>query len=172
MFDRFYPDSWIDSAYNIDYEQLRNNGIKGLVFDIDNTLVKHGAPADIHAVELIKKLEKMEFGICLLSNNKEPRVAGFADEIGVKYVFKANKPSRTGYRRAMKELGTDEKNTVAIGDQLFTDIYGAKRAGIYSILVNPIGKQEEIQIVLKRYLERIVLFFYKKKMSHINKTGA
>ena len=65
----------------------------------------------------------------------------------------------------MQILGTDTKNTVFIGDQLFTDIYGAKRAGIHTTLVKPIGitEREEIQIVLKRYLEKIVLHFYRKK---------
>ena len=67
------------------------------------------------------------------------------------------------YNRAMKLMGTDRTNTVFIGDQLFTDIWGAKRAGIRNILVKPIHPKEEIQIVLKRYLEKIVLHFYLKE---------
>ena len=72
-------------------------------------------------------------------------------------------PRQKNYRRAMEMMGTDEKNTLFIGDQLFTDVYGAKRAGIRTVLVRPIHPKEEIQIVFKRYLERIVLFFYKRK---------
>ena len=68
----------------------------------------------------------------------------------------------------MKKLGTDKQNTLFVGDQLFTDVYGANRTGLYSILVNPIHPKEEIQIVLKRKLECIVLFFYERKMK---KTG-
>ncbi len=67
-----------------------------------------------------------------------------------------------GYVRAMKLMGTDRETTIFVGDQLFTDVYGANRAGISSYLVKPIHPKEEIQIVLKRYLERVVLYFYKR----------
>ena len=80
----------------------------------------------------------------------------------VKYIYKAGKPKRTGYQKAMQLLGTDTTNTLFVGDQLFTDVWGARRCGIYSILVQPIAKHEEIQIVLKRYLEKIVLASYKR----------
>ena len=82
--------------------------------------------------------------------------------IGEQFIENAHKPSVKNYRKAMEMLGTDTGNTIFIGDQLFTDIYGAKRAGIRNILVKPIHPKEEIQIVLKRYLERIVLYFYRK----------
>ena len=88
----------------------------------------------------------------------------FADEVGALYIYKAGKPSPAGYRRAMERMGTDRTNTLFVGDQLFTDVWGAKNAGIRSILVKPINPKEEIQIVLKRYLERIVLYFYRKKV--------
>ena len=87
----------------------------------------------------------------------------FADEIQAGYIENAHKPSVKNYRKAMELLGTDTGNTIFIGDQLFTDVYGAKRTGIRNILVKPIHPKEEIQIVLKRYLEKIVLHFYKKE---------
>ena len=96
----------------------------------------------------------------LLSNNKEPRVKRFNEKIGSQYIYKAGKPGLKNYRKAMELMGTTPENTLFVGDQLFTDVWGAKRAGIYSILVKPIHPKEEIQIVLKRYLEKIVLFFY------------
>ena len=83
--------------------------------------------------------------------------------IGEHFIENAHKPSVKNYIRAMELLGTDRSNTIFIGDQLFTDIYGAKRAGIRNILVKPIDSKEEIQIVLKRYLEKIVLYFYHKE---------
>ena len=83
--------------------------------------------------------------------------------MGAEYIELAAKPSRRGYERAMERLGTTPGNTVFIGDQLFTDIWGAKNAGLRNILVKPIHPKEEIQIVLKRYLERIVLHFYTKE---------
>ena len=69
----------------------------------------------------------------------------------------------------MEKLGTDTGNTIFVGDQIFTDVYGAKRAGIRSILVKPIHPKEEIQIVLKRYLEKIVLYFYRRDLEKKNK---
>ncbi len=158
----FYPDEWLDSAYVIDYEGLYSQGFRGIIYDIDNTLVPHGAPADARAIRLFERLKAIGFECCLLSNNKEPRVRTFNDPIGVHYVFKAGKPGRAGYEKAMAMMGTDRRNTVFIGDQLFTDVWGARRCQIRSILVTPMDPKEEIQIVLKRYLERIVLFFYKK----------
>ena len=97
---------------------------------------------------------------CLLSNNKEPRVAMFNQEIQVHTIHKGGKPNPKGYRKAMELMGTDEQTTLFVGDQLFTDVWGANLTGIYSVLVKPIHPKEEIQIVLKRYLEKIVLFFY------------
>ena len=163
MFHIFYPDTEADSAYEIDYKALYEKGYRGIIFDIDNTLVPHGAPADERTVELFKRLHGMGFQTMLLSNNKEPRVKMFNDSVGSKYIYKAGKPGNGGYLRAMEEMGTTKENTVFVGDQLFTDVWGAKRLGLSNYLVKPIHPKEEIQIVLKRYLEKIVLYFYHKR---------
>ena len=163
MLSRFYPDDWVDSAYQIDYEKIYDRVYRGLIFDIDNTLGPHGAPADERAIALFARLKNLGFSCCLLSNNQMERVSSFNEPIQVFFIENAHKPSAKNYRRAMEMMGTDEKNTLFIGDQLFTDVYGAKRAGIRTVLVRPIHPKEEIQIVFKRYLERIVLFFYKRK---------
>ena len=162
MFTKFYPAHRANSSYSIDYQRLYDSGVRGLIFDIDNTLVMHGAPADERAVILFDKLRNIGFDTCLISNNKEPRVKPFADDVGSKYVFDAHKPSRKNYFKAMELMGTDTQNTYFIGDQLFTDVYGANRSGIPAILVDPIDPREEIQIVFKRKLEKIVLFFYRR----------
>lgn len=86
----------------------------------------------------------------------------FNDEVQVSYIFKAGKPLKKNYLKAMEMMGTGKDNTLFVGDQLFTDVWGAKRTGIHNILVQPIDKKEEIQIVLKRYLEKIVLSSYKR----------
>ena len=164
MLQKFYPDEYRESAYGLDYEGLRGQGYKGIIFDIDNTLVLHCVPADEDRIALFGRLRGLGYSCVLLSNNKEPRVKSFADEVGARYIYKAGKPSSAGYRRAMELMGTDRTNTLFVGDQLFTDVWGAKNAGIRSILVKPINPKEEIQIVLKRYLERIVLYFYRKKV--------
>ena len=122
----------------------------------------HGAPADERAKKLFRRLEDIGFRSCLISNNQEPRVRMFNKDIGTEYIYNAHKPSTKNYIRAMEIMGTDRTNTFFVGDQLFTDVWGAKRAGIRSILVKPIHPKEEIQIVLKRYLEKIVFISIKK----------
>ena len=140
----FYPDRREKSAYTIDYADLYRKGYRGVIFDIDNTL---------------------GFSTCLLSNNQKPRVAPFADAVGSIYIENAHKPSVKNYQEACRRMGIKEEQAVFVGDQLFTDVYGAKRTGLYNILTEPINPKEEIQIVLKRYLEHIVLFFYERDLA-------
>lgn len=163
MLECFYPHHEEVSAYAIDYEALYEKGFRGIIFDIDNTLVPHGAPADKRAEALFERLKSIGFRIMLLSNNKEPRVKMFNDVVKADYIYKAGKPKTAGYRKAMEKLKTTTENTMFVGDQLFTDVWGAKRAGIETWLVRPIHPKEEIQIVLKRYLEKIVLYFYHRR---------
>lgn len=162
MLKRFYPDIYMDSAYEIDYEGLYEKGYRGIIFDIDNTLVPHGAPADERSIELFRRLKSIGYETLLLSNNKEPRVKPFSDNVGSRYIYKANKPFQESYKKAIELMGTKLETTFFVGDQLFTDVWGAKKAGILTYLVKPINPKEEIQIVLKRYLERLVLFFYER----------
>lgn len=166
MFERFFPDEYVASTYVIPFEQLYEQGYRGVIFDIDNTLVPHGAPADERARKLFQRLSDIGFATCLISNNQEERVKMFNRDIDTRYIYNAHKPSTKNYIRAMEMMGTDRGNTLFVGDQLFTDVWGAKRAGIHNILVKPIYPKEEIQIVLKRYLERIVLHFYKKRLKN------
>lgn len=163
MFKCFYPDEYVESAYQIDFTEQREQGYRGVLFDIDNTLVPHGAPADERAVRLFERLREQDLESCLISNNQLPRVKPFADAVGTRFIENAHKPSVKNYQRAMEMMGCTCENALFVGDQLFTDVFGAKRAGMKTILVKPIHPKEEIQIVLKRYLERIVLYFYKKQ---------
>ena len=151
MFNRFYPDEDVASAYDIPYDALYKKGIRGVIFDVDNTLVPHDAPADERAKRLFSHLRALGMDTCLLSNNKEPRVAAFAEAVGgSNYIYKGGKPGVKNYKKAMELMGTSLNSTIFVGDQLFTDVYGAKRTGIRSFLVKPINPKEEIQIVLKR----------------------
>ena len=163
MFRTFFPDEYLDSTYEIDFEKLYQDGYRGLIFDIDNTLVRHGEPADECAVALFQRLKKIGFDCCLLSNNQYERVSSFNKDVQVHFIEDAHKPSTKNYIKAMERMGTDRSNTIFVGDQLFTDVYGAKRTGIRNILVKPIHPKEEIQIVFKRKLEKIVLYFYEKE---------
>ena len=94
MFQAFYPKEYVDSTYEIDFEGLYRRGYRGILFDVDNTLVPHGAPATKQSVELFQRLHEMGFATCLISNNKEPRVRPFADAMETPFVYKADKPSR------------------------------------------------------------------------------
>ena len=156
MFELLYPDKYLKSTDEINFERLYAKGFRGILFDIDNTLVPHGAPADDRAIAL----REIGFATCLISNNKEPRVKSFCEQVGSTYIYKAGKPLPGGYQEGMRRMGTEQHNTFFVGDQIFTDVLGARRAGLYTIMVQPINPKEEIQIVLKRYLEKIVLFFY------------
>lgn len=163
LVERFYPDFYLDSTYSIDFDGLAKEGYRGVLFDIDNTLVPHGAPADARALRLFAHLREIGMDYCVISNNQLPRVKSFADAIQGKYIEDAHKPSTRNYKRAMEMMGCTPKDALFVGDQLFTDVWGAKRAGMRTILVKPIHPKEEIQIVLKRYLEKIVLYFYEKE---------
>lgn len=160
-----FPNEYLSSTYDIDFRRFREEGIRGIIFDIDNTLVPHGAPADDRARQLFEELRSLGFQVVLLSNNKEPRVKmfrdGLIDNSHVQYLYKAGKPGRSGYQRAMELMGTERESTLFVGDQIFTDVWGARRSGIYSILVKKIHPKEEIQIVLKRALEFFVLTAFK-----------
>ncbi len=161
MFKKLYPREYISSAYLVDYEALYERGFRGIIFDIDNTLVPHGAPADERSIKLLRGLKDMGYQVLFLSNNKEPRVKSFNDAVSCLYIHKAGKPKRSGYLHAMEMMETGYRDTLVIGDQLFTDIWGANNTGLYSILVGQIDRKEEIQIVLKRVLEKVILIFYR-----------
>ena len=163
MFKIFYPKEYFDSTYSIDFERYYKIGYRAVIFDVDNTLVEHDAPADERATALIKGLMEMGYQVCFLSNNDEERVKSFNENLGANYIFKAGKPLAKGYNKAMEVMGSDRKNTLFVGDQIFTDVWGANNAGIRSVLVQPIAKHEEIQIILKRIPEKLILHFYLKK---------
>lgn len=163
IFRNFYPNEYRRSTYVIDFEKYYEMGYRGILFDVDNTLVPHGAPPDDRVKELFQRLNRIGFKTCLISNNKEMRVKSFADELGAEYIFNAHKPSRKSYRKAFALLGTDKQQTMFVGDQVFTDVYGANRVKMYTILVRPIHPKEEIQIVIKRKFEKIILFFYREE---------
>ena len=158
---QFYPGAYFDSAYEINFDRLYEDGYRGIIFDIDNTLVTHGAPANGKAIALFSHLKELGFSCCLLSNNDEPRVKMFNDSVQVQYIYKAHKPSIEGYEAAMKKMGTGRSDTFFVGDQIFTDIWGANRCGILSLMVKKIYWKEEIQIILKRRLEFFVMIGFR-----------
>ena len=155
-----FPDETAASSYEIDYNKLYKEGFRGIIYDIDNTLVAHDAPADVRVYELFQKIRQIGFQVCLLSNNEEPRVNMFNEKLGAFTVCKAGKPWRTGYFKAMEKMGTDASNTIMIGDQILTDMWGANRAEVPSIMVHKLYQKEAFQVVMKRIPEAIIMLTY------------
>ncbi len=164
LFDSLYPTEYYESSYIIDYEKLYEKGYRGIIYDLDNTLVPHGAPADERALELMDRLKSIGYTIFFLSNNRKERVEMFNEKIGALYLCKASKPNKRGYLKAAEMMNLDPSKILVVGDQIFTDIWGANMAGMRSCLVMPIDRSsDEIQIVIKRMLEKVVLIPYLKK---------
>jgi hypothetical protein len=156
MFKMFKPDMDVKSVYDIDFDDLYNEGIKGIIFDIDNTLVAHDAPCNDQSDELVQSLIDKGFKLFILSNNDEDRVKLFIQNIYIDYIYKSGKPSAKNYFAAFEKMGLKNEEVIAIGDQLFTDCLGAKNAGIKFIRVGIVSKKEPPHIKLKRILEKPV----------------
>ena len=158
------PDARFSGITAISSEYLRSHGIRALVLDIDNTLALHDDPAlppDIAAWLAARKAEGILLAVS--SNNAEERVAPFARRIGVQWVSKAHKPAPEGCRRAQALFGVPKQQMALIGDQLFTDILGARLFGIRALLVRPLAPDHIWYIRLKRVLEKPLLWYYEKK---------
>lgn len=158
-----YPKEEYGSVYQIPFDEYYKKGYRAIIFDIDNTLVPHGAPADQRAIQLCNQLKDMGFRFCFLSNNGRKRVEPFARTMDAPFKCNAVKPFKKGYLEMAERMQAEKEELLFIGDQLFTDILGANRAGIYSILVGRINRKESPMVVLKRYPERVSMYFYHKK---------
>lgn len=158
----------MDSVYDIDYDGLMKSGITNLVYDIDNTLAPFDVPEPFpETLNLFADLRGRGFRICLLSNNSHARVEGFCaklSQLEVAYVARAKKPGRQGLSKAMSLIGATYANTALIGDQIFTDVWCAKRSGVCSILVKPLSDRDEFTVKIKRPIERQVLKAYMRSL--------
>ena len=161
MFEKLFPDVIYDSIYDIEVLALKNKGIRGIIFDIDNTLVKPSERKPCgRLMGWLKALSADGFKLCVLSNANSRRVHTFADGLGVHAIHGAGKPSKKGFLRAMEALGLASGEVCMVGDQLFTDVFGAKRLGIYSVYTKPIVLFEVFTVMLKRMPEAAVFRLY------------
>ena len=165
MLKRFYPYEHTDSVFSIDYDKLYAKGFRGILFDIDNTLVHHGDDSNEQVDALFRRIHSAGLKTLLLSNNTEERILRFLKNIDSLYIQDADKPDPSCYLKALQMLELKREETVVIGDQLFTDIYGANRCGIPSILVDFIRQPGVSKIGKKRQLERLILWFYRRNHS-------
>ena len=160
MLRLLYPGDYVDSVFDIDFAALYETGYRGLLFDIDNTLVPHGADSTAEVDALFAKLHAMGFRSLMLSNNGKSRIERFLKNIDAQYLDNAGKPRPKGYRRAVQMLGLPKNQVLVIGDQLFTDILGANLSGLSSILVKFIGHETVTDPGKRRRMEQRVLRHY------------
>jgi HAD superfamily phosphatase (TIGR01668 family) len=152
-----YPDRYVYDIYNIPLEDLRAEGRRALLFDLDNTITLWNSPElSPETSAWFARLPAAGFAACLLSNNQAGRIQEIAARLAVDFVCRAHKPLPGGYRRAMAQLGATAAETVMVGDQLFTDILGGNWAGLHTILVEPLGPVEYWGTKINRRLEALV----------------
>ncbi len=163
MFAKLIPKLTIASIYEIDIQQLWTDGIRGIITDLDNTLVgSRVAYASPEVEQWIRRAESIGFKVVIVSNNRNSRVSRFAEPLNVPFIYSAGKPTLGAFYKAMDKIGTTVNQTAMIGDQLFTDVLGGNRLGLYTILVNPVTpKEEAFPTKINRQLEKIVKRFMK-----------
>jgi len=171
MFKQFYPYEYAESVYAIDYQKLFDLGYRGIIFDIDNTLVPHGRDATPEVEALFREIQDLGFKTLLLSNNNQARVERFLENIDSLYICDAEKPAPAGFHRAVEKMELLPQQTVVIGDQVFTDIRGANRSGLASILVRFIGADQLKRIGKRRRAEQLLLCFYRRNRRCCHRIG-
>ncbi len=158
--NKYYPYEYAKSAYDIDYKKLYDKGYRGIIFDIDNTLVHHGDDADENVEKLFEELKKIGLDTVLLSDNDDERVKRFNEKIGSKYICDADKPNPEAFLMALKMLSVEKNEAAVIGDRMFKDILGANNAEIPSIMVKFIDDGSK-WLGWGRYLEFVLLFLWR-----------
>lgn len=164
MFKQFFPRADYKTVYDVNYKKLYKYGIRGIIFDIDNTLVPYDMeepPKEI--MDLFDMLKEMGIGVCLVSNNNKKRVELFNRKLEVPAIGAALKPSRRNLRKAVDKIGVPLDQAAIVGDQIFTDVWGGNRLGIFTVLVHPIQQKEQFIAKTKRGLEKLVYKHYKKE---------
>ncbi|WP_373681345.1 YqeG family HAD IIIA-type phosphatase [Aneurinibacillus soli] len=158
------PDLHVDSIYDIDLVQLKQRGVKGIITDLDNTLIEWDRPdATPELITWIKELKEHGFSVVIVSNNNETRVSKVAEPLGVPYIHQAKKPTKNAFHKATRGMGLSVQETVVIGDQLFTDVLGGNRMGLYTILVVPVAQTDSLITRFNRRLERVALNWMRKR---------
>ena len=164
MLTGLFPSGLVESVFSLDYMGLYEKGFRGLIFDIDGTLVPHGADSTPEVDDLFERIQALGYRTLLLSNNDEERVLRFLRNINSLYICDANKPEPLAYERAVEMLGLGKEQVLVIGDQIFTDILGANRAGLSSVLVHYLLWPGETRLGLRRRVEAMLLLAYKAFM--------
>lgn len=148
----------VNTLYDINLDMLKQRGISGIVFDLDNTIIPWNSPELCPDIQFwLNQLNGQGFKICLVSNNGKRRVREIATQCGAPFVARALKPSRAGFRQAVHTMGLTPAEVAVVGDQLFTDILGGNRLGLFTIWVKPLASQEFIGTKITRQLEKLAV---------------
>jgi uncharacterized protein len=160
----FLPDQHVKSVLDITAEELKQKGIKGIITDLDNTLVEWDRPlATAKIAEWFKEMQKSQIKVMIVSNNNESRVKAFSDPLNIPFIFRARKPLTRAFLKALNQMGLQKDETVVIGDQLLTDVLGGNRSGFHTILVVPVAQTDGLATKFNRMVERRILNWFKKK---------
>lgn len=160
----FYPKGYFNKVSEITLEYLKENNIKGLILDVDNTLIDYYKNISEDTIKWVNSLKKSEIKICILSNsNKQEKVKDVASKLNLDYMYFAMKPLKRGFKKAKKLLDLENEEIAAVGDQIFTDVVGANRMKMFSILVEPIKEKDIFVTLLKRPIEN---YIKKKYLEH------
>lgn len=153
------PDSYYASIYDIDYDLLMKHKIDTILFDIDNTITKvDDLNVPQETINLFENLKNKNFKLLIFSNNHVERAQPISKILDVKMLADAGKPQKEAYDKALKILDSKKENTVAIGDQILSDIVGAKKYGIKSILVDQLSEENNIQTGMAQKLQKIMIY--------------
>nr|WP_221452325.1 YqeG family HAD IIIA-type phosphatase [Bacillus benzoevorans] len=161
---QFLPNQHVKSILDIQAKDLKENGIKGIITDLDNTLVEWDRPnATPHVVEWFEKMKQHDIKVTIVSNNDVKRVKAFSDPLQIPFVYRARKPLTHAFLHAVKQMNLKKEETVVIGDQLLTDIFGGNRSGFKTILVVPVSQTDGLATQFNRFVERRMLNWFRKK---------
>ena len=161
--DIFIPDVYQKSIYTINYKKLKKNGIKCLLFDLDNTIAPYKVTEpDVKVKELFARLEE-DFKVIIISNSPKNRIRPFKEKLNVDCAYSSKKPFKTKYKKILELYNFKIDEVACIGDQILTDILGANRMGFTSILVNRVAKYETIFTRFNRFFEGFILKNLAKK---------
>ena len=160
-----YPNQYFDKVTDITIEFLKENNIYGLILDVDNTLIDIEKNMVEGLKEWTENLKKNNIKFCILSNsNKAKKVKKVSETLDIPYFYFAKKPLKFGFKKAKKVLNLNNENIAVVGDQIFTDILGANRSKMFSILVKPIMEKDIWITILKRPIENKIIENYKKSI--------
>ena len=164
MLKHFLPNQHVKSILDIHPKDLQEKGIKGIITDLDNTLVEWDRPnATPRVIEWFEEMKKNQIKVTIVSNNNEKRVKSFSDPLDIAFIFRAKKPLSLAFHRAAKQMNIKKEETVVIGDQLLTDVLGGNRGGFHTILVVPVAQTDGIATKFNRMVERKILNWFRKK---------